>query len=253
LDNKYMTYREFQPSKNLRQFIDSYWYFANEDPGNIESPVLPDGCMDIIIPLTSDSGPLVVGTMTKAETVSIKSGQRMFGIRFKPAIAPSLLRIPANELRDTTTPLEYINKNLAGEMGELTSKQQIANQIELFDEKIANAIQGIDIDTRVFYAVNLVAALQGNVSLDTVAQETGMSLRHMERLFKHHVGISPKRFARIVRFHQSHVALSKSGASSLAATAYQYGYTDQAHFNKDYKIFTGVSPTHRTMSHFYNK
>jgi AraC-like DNA-binding protein len=248
-----MAYREFQPNKNLQQFIDSYWYFTNEDPGSIESPVLPDGCMDIIFPLTGDNGPFVVGTMTKAETVSIKPGQRMFGIRFRPAIAPSLLRIPAIELRDTIIPLEYINKNLAGEMSELTFKQQIANQIELFNEKIANVIQSIDIDKRVFYAVNLVAELQGNVSLDTVAQEIGMSLRHMERLFKYHVGISPKRFARIVRFHQSHVALSKSGASSLATTAYQYGYTDQAHFNKDYKIFTGVNPTHRTMSHFYNK
>jgi AraC-like DNA-binding protein len=248
-----MAYREFRPSKNLQQFIDSYWYFTNEDSSNIESPVLPDGCMDIIFPLTGDNRPFVVGTMTKAETVSIKPGQRMLGIRFRPAIAPSLLKIPAIELRDTIIPLACINKNLAGEMGELAFKQQIANQIELYNEKIANVIQGIDIDERVLYAANLVTELQGNISLDTVAQETGMSLRHMERLFKHHVGISPKRFARIVRFHQSHIALSKSNASSLAATAYQYGYTDQAHFNKDYKIFTGVSPTHRTMSHFYNK
>jgi AraC-like DNA-binding protein len=253
LDNVFMAYREFGPGKNLQKYIDSYWYSANENYDDIKLPVLPDGCMDIVFPLSGNNQPFVVGTMTKAETVSIRPKQRMFGIRFRPAIAPSFLKVPAIELRDTIVSLESLNKKMVGEMGELNSKQQAKNYIEFFDKKIAKVLHDIDIDERVLYAVDLVAKRQGNVSLDKVAQEAGISLRHIERLFKYHVGISPKRFARIIRFYQSHVALSKSGVLSLATTAYQYGYADQVHFNKDYKIFTGVNPTHQSMSYFYNK
>jgi AraC-like DNA-binding protein len=248
-----MAYKEFQPSKNLQKYVDSYWYFANEDSCDVEYPILPDGCMDIIFPLLGDNRPFVVGIMTKAETVSIKPEQRMFGIRFKPAIAPSLLKIPAVELKDATIPLEFLNKKMASEIGELTFKQQVPNHVELFDKKIANLLNNAEINEKVVAIVSLVTKQQGNTSLSDAAREVGTSLRHMERLFKHHIGVSPKRFARIIRFHQSHIAMSESDVLTLASMAYRYGYADQAHFNKDYKNFTGVNPTHRSMSHFYNK
>jgi AraC-like DNA-binding protein len=67
--------------------------------------------------------------------------------------------------------------------------------------------------------------------------------RQLQRLFKTTVGIGPKLYSRIVRFRMAYEKAQSERKTSWTDVAYDHGYTDQAHFVKDFKTFTGLTPT----------
>ncbi len=82
--------------------------------------------------------------------------------------------------------------------------------------------------------------------LSEVVAETGLSLRQFERRFLAQYGITPKLFQRLRRFEQAVYALRDDHLVSgkrLASIAAELGYFDQSHFVKDFRRFSGVSPT----------
>ena len=69
-----------------------------------------------------------------------------------------------------------------------------------------------------------------------------ISERQFQRRFKNQVGISPKKFQRIIRFEKALDILTKSNYGQLTQVAYETGYVDQSHFIKDFSAFSGMSP-----------
>ena len=57
------------------------------------------------------------------------------------------------------------------------------------------------------------------------------------------VGLAPKPFARILRFRHAARELVRPDGRSLAEIALDCGYYDQAHLNRDFREFSGRSPT----------
>jgi AraC-like DNA-binding protein len=80
-------------------------------------------------------------------------------------------------------------------------------------------------------------------SIEAAVGQSGLSHRHFVALFRRAVGLAPKRYARVLRF-QSALRAARSGAGAgWVAIANETGYSDQAHFNRDFVEFTGVTPT----------
>jgi AraC-like DNA-binding protein len=73
-------------------------------------------------------------------------------------------------------------------------------------------------------------------------QKTQLSERSLERKFKDSVGISPKLFARIIRFQETLNQMRNNKYEKLSDIAYENDYADQAHFIRVFKEFTGFSP-----------
>ena len=83
----------------------------------------------------------------------------------------------------------------------------------------------------------------GSVPVGVLTDAAGVSGNHLAAEFKSHVGVTPKRVARIYRFARlilSVDAVRPVDWSELARTA---GYFDQAHFSREFKDFTGHTPT----------
>ncbi|MBI5721600.1 MAG: AraC family transcriptional regulator [Burkholderiales bacterium] len=68
----------------------------------------------------------------------------------------------------------------------------------------------------------------------------GLSNRHLIALFRRHVGLAPKTYARVRRFHGAMAALA-AGAPQ-ADLAAQLGFADQAHMGNDFRRLAGVTP-----------
>ena len=80
--------------------------------------------------------------------------------------------------------------------------------------------------------------------VEALARAAGCSARQIERIFQVRVGLSPKMFLRILRFQAAVADLGRDEASpAWAARAAALGFYDQAHFIRDFKQFTGASPT----------
>lgn len=79
-------------------------------------------------------------------------------------------------------------------------------------------------------------------SLQDIPHRTRVSLRHLRRLFKKHTGLNARTFMRILRFYRAYFLLPSGRYTSLTDLALKAGYFDQAHFNRDFRQFTGYSP-----------
>jgi AraC-like DNA-binding protein len=88
-------------------------------------------------------------------------------------------------------------------------------------------------------AYTRLSATRGAVPVGVLASELGWSRRHLAARFRDDVGVSPKSLARLLRFRH---ALELLGHRDLAGVAYECGYYDQAHFNRDFRAFAGATP-----------
>jgi AraC-like DNA-binding protein len=91
------------------------------------------------------------------------------------------------------------------------------------------------------FACARLAATGGAVRIGSLVEQLGCSRRHLSRRFGEEVGMTPKAYARVLRFER---AWARLGAGERASdVAYACGYADQPHFNRDFIEFAGVTPT----------
>ena len=79
-------------------------------------------------------------------------------------------------------------------------------------------------------------------NVNAVADDLGVSERHLRRVFVETVGLSPKTFARLARFHRALRAAREDARAGWATIAAAAGYYDQAHLIGDFRAIAGVTP-----------
>ncbi|HVQ17263.1 MAG TPA: helix-turn-helix domain-containing protein, partial [Vicinamibacterales bacterium] len=85
-------------------------------------------------------------------------------------------------------------------------------------------------------------ASSGRASISSIVREVGWSQRHFIARFRHEIGVSPKVFARMLRFGRVVRDLRAGRAGDLADISLESGYCDQSHLNRDAREFAGVTP-----------
>jgi AraC-like DNA-binding protein len=149
------------------------------------------------------------------------------------------------EMLDLVVPLE----DVLGRRGEeLTARVSDARDwVERFavlEGLLASLVDdGPQPAPEVAWLCNQLAAGGGNARVTKLADEVGWSRRHLEVRFRQQVGVAPKTYARLVRFRRAVLQLTDHGSkASLARVALECGYYDQAHFNRDFRVFAGCTP-----------
>jgi AraC-like DNA-binding protein len=242
-----LKYHQETPSKELSQYIDAYWSMENITEDTIKFPVVPDGCIDIVW----ENGQIfLVGIMEIAMLVPIAPKDRYIGIRFRPGVIASLLYKDISQFNDQMIPLEEVAPTLTQDLQAILDNEQVV--FEELDQLFVVLFDRITVEQRVLEMMEQIRESGGNASMQVLSDSSELSIKQLERLFVKHVGVTPKRFARIIRFSYTHKDLSQEGIVNLCSKVLERGYYDQAHFNREYKRLTGYTPTHDTMSIFYN-
>jgi methylphosphotriester-DNA--protein-cysteine methyltransferase len=99
----------------------------------------------------------------------------------------------------------------------------------------------LDVPAGVRCAWHRLVASSGRSSIASIVQEVGWSQRHFIAQFRHEIGVSPKVFARMLRFGRV-VRAIRAGQTDLADLAIASGYYDQSHLNRDVREFAGTTP-----------
>lgn len=186
------------------------WEFTSSKKQLVE--IAPDGCRDIIFSISPDVGEniYIYDVSNSAEEVTIDAGLYLRGFRLNPAA--------------------IIDYKLMG---------------KLFDDKHLN-IENLDNEINEIAKVdkNIEEALyflgQGNIQIMNCAKNIGVSLRTLQREILRKTGKTPVFWQQLARARQSAKALYFS--QSLTETAYDYGYSDQSHFNREMKRWFNKTP-----------
>ena len=130
--------------------------------------------------------------------------------------------------------------------------KDIVELVNACDKILYRRMEKCVVSDALLLAATTISDSHGQVKVKEVAQQTCYSERHLNRLFLTQIGMNIKNYARLTRFNYVLKHIQESPCS-FAALSQQAGYFDQAHFDKDFKAISGVSPKEylNTMSDFY--
>jgi AraC-like DNA-binding protein len=160
-------------------------------------------------------------------------------IDLAPPAARRLLGVPMHELFGRVVPLDAV-LDAGTLLEELADADGWEARFARLDAELARRLEhSRPPHPAVKAAYARLTGTRGAVPVGVLAAELGWSRRHLAARFRDEVGVPPKALARLLRFRH---ALELLGSRSLADVAYECGYYDQAHFNRDFRAFAGATP-----------
>lgn len=81
----------------------------------------------------------------------------------------------------------------------------------------------------------------GDTRIGTLVTELGCSRRHLSCRFKEEIGMTPKAYARVLRFE--HAMGRLVAGDEPGDVAFACGYADQPHLNREFLVMAGVPPS----------
>jgi AraC-like DNA-binding protein len=260
-----MYFKRINPTPENSRWIECFWIIENDDVTPVIQKIIPDGFPEIIFHF-GDPYRINLNDAWEIQTNSLLAGQiskyfflentgksSMLGIKLKPAALASIIGIDMETLTDKVYALPRPLMDLGtaiSNAGNFEDRISAANQYfaEFKDHELNRPIDK---------ALKMIFETKGLVTVTEMANAVGLSERQLERLFKKHVGLSPKFYCRIIRF-RSIFQLHEQGDPSWLDLAYEAGYADQSHFIRNFKAFTGDDPTsygfdEKNMANFFMK
>ncbi|MFF5336164.1 helix-turn-helix domain-containing protein [Streptomyces sp. NPDC013181] len=255
-----------RPTPALRRYVGSYVGFdLREFPAGLHCG--PPG--RVLTAVISLSGPLKVsagvddgspvtrfgsvagGLMRRAVAVHHDGRQVGVQVSLTPLGARAVYGMPAADLAHRLVPLDELLGALGVELVDrLRAATTWAARFAVLDELLLRAVgrgAGGDPVSRVRPEVaeawRRLLAARGRVRVGEVAAEVGWSRRYLTERFRGEVGLSPKTFARVLRFEHAHELATLHDPLPWAEVAAVSGYADQAHLVREWSEVTGRSPT----------
>lgn len=244
------------PAPALQPFVRQLWYAnAAPQPQLAREHVLPTGQMHLVFrlsgpPLAVFDGegdatvvrePVVGGPRSSFYVKESGAAVTSVGVQLLPGAAMALFGVSAAELSGRHTPLSEL-WGAAGRsaLDQIAQARGPQDQLARLEALLASRLPHIK---AMHPAVAHLLARGGpHARIDTLVQESGYSHRGFIALFRQAAGMSPKRYARLMRFRAFLAALRAAPATPLGMLALEAGYSDQAHMTREFNEFAGLTP-----------
>lgn len=252
-----MRYREIQPIPPLARFVECFWTLENDASAAATQPerLLPDGCVELILNFGErfrehkDDGRqerqprhLVVGQMTRPVLIAPTGSVRLLGIRFHPGGTFPFFQIPMQELTNRVIDFAALSSQFQRALvRSVEDAPTLLLKVAAVEKLLAERVRHCNHDSWLAGLATKIVQSGGQVSVDQLATDAGISSRQLERRFLQEVGIGPKLLCRILRFQQIFRAVDRND-EGWAAIAADCGYYDQAHLIRDFREFARQTP-----------
>lgn len=239
----------FAPAPGLADVVRRYWlpvWSLPEGEVSVQRVLQYPVCLVVV----ADDYATVVGPTTGLSTRELTGSGWAAGVMLQPAAGALVLGGPVT-ITDTVLPLEtvasidgatLVTAVRAAMTPDPTDHAHRARAVEAFESALAG-LAPIDEEGLLVNAV--VEYVEGDSSVQRVGQicaKFAITERTLQRLTARRIGLSPKWLIQRRRLHEAAEALGAPEPSQLARLASDLGYADQAHFARDFRAVTGVTP-----------
>ncbi|MBV8253708.1 MAG: AraC family transcriptional regulator [Chitinophaga sp.] len=243
-----MNIRHFPPSSRLQPYISGYMIISSES-GRINT-VLPDTTLTLSFRLdgqvdhasTALSDTNIAGIRKGPQQMAYHDKTRILLVTLKPGAAAVFIPAPLHLLSSQVVAMADLFP--PGTLHAISDRLQSATtdilRVQLLDKWLYSIIQPQQQDPLILAAIAHIRDAAGQLKIRDLATQLHISRDPLEKRFRSMVGTSPKHFAAIVRFR---AVISRYHPNrSFTDLAYEAGYFDQAHFIRDFRLFTGQTP-----------
>ncbi len=250
------------PSAPLNEFIDFFYYYKDYNPSHEIERLLPNGEVQVIFELTEhpkyiydnhslkeiQSCQQVWFSGFRTEPITIPSGQEseMVVVQFRRGRAYPFLNAPMFRLTNYVVDAELVLRQEILEIRGLMIEAQTPDEkLKILESALERCyLSQLKENAFVDFALERIWHQPAQASIREVIGQTGYSQKHIIKLFKDYVGVTPKEYLKVIRF-QKVIQQIESNVSSInwPSLAYESGYYDQSHFISDFKAFSGFTPT----------
>ncbi|MEO6356868.1 MAG: DUF6597 domain-containing transcriptional factor [Ferruginibacter sp.] len=248
------------PSNKLSPFIKHFLFLSSGEKDMRKFRLFSDGNTGMVFSfghqlMTAENNILfdhlpcsfLYGQLTQFKDIYLVPGTTLIIVVFQPSGLHQLTQIPADELREKIIPADYLfGKEVTALQQRLSTAVTVTDNCALLNAFFTDMVTKKTLSNQLITAATLhfINKHKGLISMPQLVKLTGYTERHIERKFQESVGIAPKKFAGIVKLHHFLKLLKEqSNEENFAGLAYAAGYADQSHLIKEFRKYTGVTPT----------
>ncbi|GAA1857629.1 AraC family transcriptional regulator [Asanoa iriomotensis] len=211
-------------------------------PLDVRDPRGPSGGATAVTSFAAGLSDSYVDTLTAA---GVAEGIQ---VMLDPLVAARILGRPFGEVANRVVAVPDLDGHALRDVRALPSRLAAATdwpaRFALLDRAFtARLADTPPPDARLSAAWRRLRATAGAAPVAALAAETGWTRRHLGAVFRRELGLPPKVLARLIRFERAHRLSSRAATAGWAAVAADAGYYDQAHLIRDFRTFTGSTPT----------
>ncbi len=238
-----LVHERFLPSDDLAPYVEHYWRVAWDrcDLGPMPVATLPHPSVHMTF--SAPDGGIIGGPARARFTRELNDVGEVFAVKFRPGGFHPFAAGPVSRFTDITVPVATVfGPDGAALAHAVVSAGETAGRVAL-TEAFLRAQQPIP-DACVARAAELVLLVMrepGIVKVADLVARAGVGMRTLQRLFAEYVGVGPKWVIQRYRLHEAAERLA-AGPVDHSALALEVGYSDQAHFIRDFKAIVGVTP-----------
>ena len=247
----------FPPSAALKPFVQYYWTCRH--PDDVLEVMYPSGSIELCIDISDcttvrhrgDQSMQVpklelLGHWTIPTRAALKKGNTCLITRFHPYAGALFFPNSASEFTNQSVDFHDIfGRGSANFYDCLMEQPTIQHKVNVLEQFL---LKRLTMNRRSHQNLNLIKHMCYHVSagnnlfdIGDLSSRYGFSERYIQKLFNSWVGITPQKFFAVRRFNKS-LELLRSSAEPMTSIAFSCGYYDQAHFIKEFKSYTGLTP-----------
>lgn len=237
----------------LGRYVKQIWTLDSGSGGNLK--FFADGCPGIMFqqgdgPMTLNSSRKPASVFLYGQTVapislSTNGSYNAVAAMLEPDAIDALFGIRASEVTNSCIDLSLLPSGSGFRlMEQLVDVSDNSSRVEVMEKFILQILlkRQPQPNTGIKHAIKLIQESGGNKRIADLSRELGVSERTLARNFEAKVGVTPKLFSSICQFQTAAERIRSAAFESLTGLAYDLGYSDQSHFNRWFKFFTGETP-----------
>jgi AraC-like DNA-binding protein len=250
-------YREAAPHPTLRKHIKCFWILEHDyrNARHTHEHLWADAHIELIFtsgqPYFIKRGArrrilprsFVIGPFENELKLFSRGRTALVAARFWPWGFHSVSRLPMIRLNNTIRSCREVFTGADAFARELDAIPDPNGKIAALERTLLEVIAKSDAELMSRPIAGEILERRGVVRIADLLKNHAIHVRKLQRVFLEEIGISAKRFARIVRFNQAMKAIEKNPEADLLSLAYECGYADQAHFTRNFREMFGMTPT----------
>lgn len=238
-----LLYKEFSPPNSNEADVTLFYQFKTKNQ-DIMTPVIPDGCIDILFKLNySSPSAFVVVSPEVRGSMLFEENSEYFGVRLNPEQSKFTFKSSVKEIiQQKKLSLFDVSDLHISILEKIAALNSFNDRILWFLSLLQTKTTETNYDKRLIsYCLNQIYLTKGLTKINDLSIKTGYSDRYLRKKFEEYVGFSPKQFSTIVRLQYAINKLMKEKEYQNQLVDEQIFY-DKSHFYKEFKKYILLTP-----------